>query len=188
MKFLTKERQRNILITLAVFSGAFVSFQILSDVVPYSIAFNTTPSIPTGLYFQEKLADNHVMQRSSYYCFVPPEQDWMKGRDYNRLKIRFCKRVVGMPGDQVKWEQNAKCGLTPQYVVYRSKTEFTCMGTQRILDSKNRPVPKAIPLGEVPSGKYIMRGDNAKVSLDSRYLGLIDRQTITHRVAPLWTN
>jgi conjugative transfer signal peptidase TraF len=188
MTFFNKDRQRNMLITLAVFAATYVSFQILSDVVPYSISFNTTPSIPTGLYFQEKLASNHTIARDQYYCFVPPEHDWMKGRDYNKLGIRFCKRVVGLPDDTIKWEVNKKCGLTAQYVIYREDKSFVCMGTQRELDSKGRAVPKALPVGIIPEGKYVMRGDNSKVSLDSRYLGLIDKQTITYRVAPLWTN
>lgn len=183
---LTAERKKTALVLLASFSGAYVAFQILSSLMPFRVAFNWTESIPVGLYKQYPLEQNESLQQGALYCFYPKEQAWSKGRNYFPSNLKFCKRVVGVPGDTIAWEQNPSCGTT-QFVIHQQTGKIACMGQQRVTDSLKRPVPKGLHVGLIPENNYVFRGDNTIVSLDSRYLGTIARQDIKYKVEPLWT-
>lgn len=77
------------------------------------------------------------------------------------------KRVVGLPGDEVKYINN-KLYINGKYIYENFKHEKTA-------DFKLEEV--------VPKDKYFVLGDNRLNSLDSRYIGFIDAKYIKGSIA-----
>lgn len=81
----------------------------------------------------------------------------------------FVKRVIGAPGDRVSIRDgfvyvNGEMILEPYILKARST-----FGGEAIHDCQEVVVP---------DGKYVVMGDNRKVSMDSRHIGLIDKKEI----------
>lgn len=83
----------------------------------------------------------------------------------------FVKRVIGMPGDKVTI-RNGFVYLNGEFLeekyILKARSTF---GGDTMRDC-NEIV--------VPSGRYLVMGDNRKVSLDSRHIGLISKKEIQY--------
>jgi signal peptidase I len=113
---------------------------------------------------------------------------------------RLVKRVVGLPGDTVQMSRNVLL-LNGRPVAYRETgsscpvhvpgQEDAAVGILRweSLDRTTHPVVSIPGLAArrsfgpvtVPSGCYFVLGDNRDMSRDSRYFGLVPRQSILGR-------
>lgn len=186
LRFLDSPRGKNMLLTIAIGVAAYTCFTIVSDVVPYSIAYNHTSSIPRGFYLQNKLTPDSVLVRGQDVCFQINEPDWMKGRGYVNGSVKYCKHLVGMAGDKVELSTGGKCPVNQFQIRYADDSVY-CMGLTQKTDSKGRPVYSGLHEGVIPEGYVAVSGPNHPMSIDSRYLGLLQRNSLTYEAAPLWT-
>ncbi len=86
----------------------------------------------------------------------------------NDPSVDYIKRIVGTPGDtlEIKNKQLYRNGelVNEAYVEHYHNM---------IIDERDN-----MPLITVPEGKYFVMGDNRDHSLDSRYWGFVDRNSI----------
>ncbi|MBN2419148.1 MAG: signal peptidase I [Deltaproteobacteria bacterium] len=116
---------------------------------------------------------------------------------------RLVKRVVGIPGDRI-YMQNDKLFINGKALtyVYPDENDFEKYLVQdeykkhtyiENLDSKSHPVliaPRSSASGSffpqtLPEDKYFMMGDNRHNSLDSRFIGYVDRKAIVGRATAI---
>ena len=76
------------------------------------------------------------------------------------------KRVVGLPGENVKYEDGK---LYVDGKVLKSDYDF---------DTDDFTLDSICNCEKIPEGKYLVLGDNRKVSADSRWYGLISEDQI----------
>jgi signal peptidase I len=89
----------------------------------------------------------------------------------------FVKRIIGLPGD-VWAERN---GYT--YINGRRLAEPYLKAGRRDAQTKTlRDLPPVGTLRRIPSGMYLMEGDNRAHSCDSRVWGLVPRDRIVGKV------
>jgi len=161
---------------------AYSCFTTYSRVVPYSLVFNRTESIPIGLYWAEDIRASKL-SRGDIACFPYATPDWAKDRRYLPDGLTVCKPVAGLPGDMVKREGNKL------FVSYAETPQVSKMlGEYATHDSRKRPLPQdMLPMGAVPEGTLLMVAGAHANSLDSRYVGYIPAYTIQRRIHPIYT-
>lgn len=132
--------------------------------------------------------------------------------------IDFIKRVVGVPGDEIRYVGkklyiNGQLQATVQDGSFFDKDTYTDLAqfeenldgvTHKILEDKRLP-SAARPLQghngldqclyhrgdvvcKVPEGHYFMMGDNRDNSADSRFWGFVPREDIVGRAFAIWLN
>ncbi len=117
--------------------------------------------------------------------FVPPHKD-----EY------FIKRVVGIPGDKVRYEDKKlyingvaqSQEFVAQIPVKNPHTRIyeETLGGVKHLIHKNRYRNKEAQEWVVPQGFYFMMGDNRDQSSDSRYWGLVSEDNIVGQAFAVW--
>jgi signal peptidase I len=94
----------------------------------------------------------------------------------------YIKRVVGLPGETVKifdcgvyiLTDSTKYQLNEKYLF----KDLCTSGGTAVRDGRSI---------KIPDGQYLLLGDNRPFSVDSRYLGFVDRKSILGRVTfRLW--
>lgn len=153
--------------------------KINQDLLPKSIVYNRTNSIPLGLYIANKTKPFEI-SNPGIGCYNYHAQDWAKERNYLPENYIVCKRIIGVAGDSVEYLEN-------EIKVFSKKQNKTYSFVLSKKDSKNRPLPQPIPGSSivVPEGKVYLAGDSA-MSLDSRYLGLINTSEFIYTVEPFF--
>lgn len=154
--------------------------RIVTDRLAYDVKLPFTDIIV------KHLADPH---RGDIVTFSSPEDG-----------TRLVKRIVGLPGDVVEMRGeelivngekasyaeasgNIAAQITPDY------SGKQVVLTEQLHDSR-RPIivmPERMAMRSfgpvtVPSGEYLMLGDNRDNSKDSRYIGFVKRELITGQV------
>lgn len=167
--------------TALVTAAAFSLFSLYSKNVPYSLAWNRTPSIPMGLYLTETITPTKLV-RGDIACFEYAPPDWARQRKYFPAGVSLCKPVAGMAGDVVRHEG------TKLFIKTAGDAEFKFLGDYAATDSVKRPLPQdALPEGAIPEGSFLMIAGRHPNSLDSRYLGLVPAASLKRRIHPLYT-
>lgn len=108
-------------------------------------------------------------------------------------KTNYIKRVIGLPGDIVEYKDSGKLYINNQLISqsYITKKQQT-NGTLKL--SSNLKASANVTLGTnkkftVPRGKYLVLGDNRKISNDSRYYGFVPKNKIMGVAkAFIWNN
>lgn len=111
------------------------------------------------------------IERFDIITFIAPDDT---GRNY-------IKRVIGLPGDQVVYQNDT---------LYINGTAYD----EPYLEAYKATLDDGFPLTddfdmslfnetEVPEGKLLVLGDNRRISKDSRQLGLIDETAVLGDVA-----
>ena len=155
-----------------------------------------------------KITQGSPLERGDVVVFRYPKDE----------SVDYIKRVVGLPGDVVAYENkhltiNCKSGLEtplPDYfdeerVGYAKQFEET-LGTRKHGILNNPAVPPFIIGAEdypyrdncsynsagvvckVPPGHYFMMGDNRDNSADSRYWGFVPDRNVVGRAFFVWMN
>ncbi|MEE4361291.1 MAG: signal peptidase I [Pseudomonadales bacterium] len=135
--------------------------------------------------FRTKVLDLGAPQRGDVMVFFPPHLDRY-----------FIKRVVGLPGDRIRYEDKRLIingepvaldylgGLpaeAPQFAVF----EETLGGVEHRIwvEPRNRELPYE---HVVPEGHYFMMGDNRDRSQDSRYWNDVPERNIVGKAFAVW--
>ncbi len=117
--------------------------------------------------------------------FIPPHQE-----EY------FIKRVVGIPGDEVRYENKTLYinsvqqeqrfvtqmpPVNPTYFQYLER-----LGDKEHLIQRNSRPDNRTQRWVIPDGHYFMMGDNRDQSNDSRYWGLVSEDKIVGKAFAVW--
>jgi signal peptidase I len=125
-----------------------------------------SPTIQAGstLVF-DRLSEKDKIKRNDIVCFHPPiNNKWI-----------FCMRVIGIPGDLITIDPG-KQTLIVQKGHGKEQTVIP-------LHSDNKVVE-----GIIQEGFFFLVGDNLEHANDSRYFGLVTRDSIFGRVKDILSN
>jgi signal peptidase I len=153
---------------------------------PYRIP---SPSMEPTLHcarpepFCEAAHSDRVLANRFIYHFRDPKRGEIvvfhapKAAERECIGGIFVKRIIGLPGD-VWAERN---GYT--YINGRRLAEPYLKAGRRDAQTKTlRDLPPVGTLRRIPSGMYLMEGDNRAHSCDSRVWGLVPRDRIVGKV------
>jgi signal peptidase I len=149
---------------------------------------------------------------------TPRRGDVMVFRYPEDPSLDYIKRVIGVPGDKVAW-QNKQLSINgkpvekrriddylhPERLYYsRQFAERIDDAGYHVLNDPDRPAfiadPSPFPHGEnclynnlgvictVPEGHYFMMGDNRDNSTDSRYWGFVADENVVGKAFFIWLN
>lgn len=109
----------------------------------------------------------------------------------NGQSIDYVKRVIGIPGDSVKYTNKGQLivnnkNVTQNYIKKDQKidgtlimnNEFNNGFTLNSLSQKNNWTYKANSDNTIPKGYYFVMGDHRSVSNDGRYWGLVPKDQV----------
>ncbi|CAJ0716130.1 Signal peptidase I [Ralstonia edaphis] len=156
----------------------------------------------------KKIVELNQPQRGDVMVFRYPKDESMD----------YIKRVIGVPGDVVKYD-NKRLTVNGQLATYAPQSDYLdgerltyskqyqeTLGnvTHNILNDADRPAyvsgPDDFPFREnctynqtgftckVPAGHYFMMGDNRDNSADSRYWGFVPDKNIVGKAFFIWMN
>jgi signal peptidase I len=156
----------------------------------------------------KKIVELNQPQRGDVMVFRYPKDESMD----------YIKRVIGVPGDVVKYD-NKRLTVNGQPATYAPQSDYLdgerltyskqyqeTLGnvTHNILNDADRPAyvsgPDDFPFREnctynqtgftckVPAGHYFMMGDNRDNSADSRYWGFVPDKNIVGKAFFIWMN
>ncbi|MEE2977036.1 MAG: signal peptidase I, partial [Pseudomonadota bacterium] len=156
----------------------------------------------------KKIVELNEPQRGDVMVFRYPKDESMD----------YIKRVIGVPGDVVKYD-NKRLTVNGQPATYAPQSDYLdgerltyskqyqeALGnvTHNILNDADRPAyvsgPDDFPFREnctynqtgftckVPAGHYFMMGDNRDNSADSRYWGFVPDKNIVGKAFFIWMN
>ncbi len=155
----TKRSTRNlILLILAVLAHLVYFFKS-------NYVINLTPSMTPGIYRTRELTP---ISKGDVVIIEVPEnvKELMYEREYIKPNIStLLKRVVGVPGDQVKIKDRKL------YINGHFEKNINP------LDSKGRPLSYREYNKKLKEGEYIVLGDNREKSYDSGYFGSVSKET-----------
>ncbi len=117
-------------------------------------------------------------------------------------KINFIKRVIGLPGDTVRYENKT---LYVNDVEYSKKEKNSHLYSGQFLrpeldifsEDNNKKIytilndnmsPSDDASFIVPNGKYFVMGDNRDHSSDSRYWGFVPNENLVGKAFLIWMN
>ena len=164
------EPQRNLLLlSLALVVVISIALRYLQTPL---LIWNTTPSLPKGLYRIHAGYDvGDIVAFDIPESILPlvRERGWIP--DYDRL----LKRVVAVPGYEVCFREQ-RIFLQGEYVGQRS-----------LVDSKGRAMPQLTGCHTVQPGQVWVMLKDQPLSLDSRYFGAVDTATIYGKAEPVFT-
>lgn len=161
-----------------VFLLSFSAIWIFSTFFPFGINWNITPSIPKGVYLSVKYK-GQILNKGDFVCFKYSSPSWAKDRKYLNEGFQLCKQIIGMSGDSLFFNKEAKTlqvGGTSIKLIEK--------------DTRGRPLPSDTfteGLSNIGPGMLFLKGVDDPKSLDSRYLGLINQREIVKIIIPLIT-
>ena len=164
------------------FIKEWVPYLIIIVAVVFIRTFIITPVIVRGDSMDETLHDGEVLLLSkiSYRINEIKRYDIVVIKDKDDDYI--IKRIIGLPGDQIKYEDN---------ILYINDKEISKIFTEG--ETENFELEDICEITSddcsegIPKGKYLVLGDNRDVSADSRTKGLISEEQITGKtVFRLW--
>ena len=163
------------------------------------------PSVfPAGLSLSDGYlsdGDHLFVNRLSYHFTEPKRGDIVvfttnglkndsTGEPLSNIGFYYVKRLVGMPGDILKIENNMLMVKTKDSNKFIPITGFGVEAFNRVYSNKGGYQPY-IPYGRlavgsevnVPENSYFMLGDNTLWSADSRYWGFVPRSNIVGKAS-----
>lgn len=154
-----KDVKKEILSWVKIFVGAFIVAYILSNFVIVNAR------VPSGSMISTiNVGDKVIGFRLSYLFSDPKRGDIVMFNAPDKEKTIYIKRIIGLPGDTIKIENNKLYINGELYEEDYVKNGWSGMtGTFTY---------------EVPKGEYFMMGDNRDHSNDSRAWGSVKKDEI----------
>ncbi|MCP4388161.1 MAG: S26 family signal peptidase [Gammaproteobacteria bacterium] len=139
--------------------------------------YNTTPSIPSGLYRLHHDFGRRPLSAGDIAVYAIPDAmlELVIARRYLDPEYALMKPVVAVPGDHV-------CTEARQVIV-----NGTFYGRIREADSAGRALPWFRFCGSV-ADDVVFTFTNDEHSFDSRHYGPVKRADVIARATPLWTS
>ena len=165
-------RRRAVVLSLGALGVASL---MLAEVarMPVRIVYNPSPSAPQGLYL---VVDPRPLRHGDLVLVALPErwQAWAAGRGYIGREVPLIKRVVALSGDHV-------CALDGGVFVN---------GTRRAAaldrDGSGRPMLVWRGCCGLREGEVFALMTDVPTSLDGRYFGPLDIDSVVGKLTPLW--
>lgn len=136
---------------------------------------------------QTKILDTGKPKRGDVVVFRYPPQP----------EINYIKRVIGLPGDHIKWDVEKKLTINGKVVIYSLDGKYKTKSG--IADKLKESLPDDEPhdlilhngstmSGDwvVPKGHYFMMGDNRDKSSDSRSWGFVPEANLVGKASIVW--
>ncbi|WP_252180445.1 signal peptidase I [Endozoicomonas sp. 4G] len=128
----------------------------------------------------------------------PQRGDVMVFKEPDNPNINFIKRVIGIPGDEIRYINkqltiNGK-PVPEKYIAQLSDASGAYQLFEETIDGKNFEIRKDLGLRSlraegvwiIPEGQYFMMGDNRDRSNDSRYWGTVPEKNIVGKAVYIW--
>lgn len=148
--------------------------KILKELIPYIIiivvvviirTFIVTPVIVDGESMNPTLENGQVLLLNKYVKEYKRFDIVVIDFDNGTLKDKLIKRIIGLPGEEVKYVNGNL--YVDNKIVKDARASFTNDFNISVLGSM-----------KIPEDKYLVLGDNRNNSVDSRMLGFIDKKNI----------
>ena len=158
-------------------AGTVAAAALLSAALPMSrvLGWNTTASVPTGLYHIRGTASLHVGERVA--IDPPPHlRRFLSGRGYLPTGVPLLKEIAALPGE----------------TVCRAGSLITINGepaaAARDRDSCGRALPDWQGCRTIAADEIFVMNRRAPDSFDGRYFGPLPRTQLIGRASPVWTD
>lgn len=128
----------------------------------------------------------------------PQRGDVMVFKEPDNPNINFIKRVIGIPGDEIRY-LNKKLTINGQpvpekYVAQLRDQSRAYQLFEESIDGKSFEIRKDLGVRSlraegvwvIPHGQYFMMGDNRDRSNDSRYWGTVPEKNIVGKAVYIW--
>lgn len=169
-------------------------------------------SVPTGSMKPTILAGDRIFVNKLAYDLKVPFAGWQTLRwgGPRRGDVVICyspedetrlvKRVIGLPGDRIEMCDN-RLIINGEPVLYealatdvvdqidRDERPRHAFASERlddcvhpVMSTPGVPARRSMAATAIPAGQYLVLGDNRDLSRDSRWFGLVSRESIAGRV------
>lgn len=125
-------------------------------------------------------------ERGDVMVFFPPGD-----------KRYFIKRVIGVPGDEIRLDNNVLYinGVRMEQTLVQTDSSHwppsllmreSLQLREHMIQRSSLPTPQSNYRGVVPEGHYFMMGDNRDNSSDSRFWGMVPESNIVGQAVYIW--
>ena len=161
----------------ALFAACIVAATLATLTVPVTrtAVWNTTPSVPTGLYLIRGKQSIHVGERVA--VDPPPAlRRLLAERGYLSVGVPLLKRVAAVSGQRV-------CRFAHGVTI-----DGKLAGVARSFDRRGRPLPAWSGCHRIKSGELFVMNPDAPDSFDGRYFGMLTTHDVVGRATPILTD
>jgi conjugative transfer signal peptidase TraF len=139
------------------------------------LVWNTTASIPTGLYWIRDKPHRYVGER---IAVEPPPQlrRLLAERQYLPTNVPLLKRVAALGGQTV-------CRIGARVTI-----DSQLVGKARLTDRQGRALPNWSGCHRLRTGEIFVMNPAAPGSFDGRYFGVLHARDVIGRATPIWTD
>lgn len=160
-----------------VVAGTVAAATLATLTLPVSryVVWNTTASVPTGLYVIRGRASLHVGER---VALEPPLElrRFLAARGYLPATVPLIKRIAAVRGQRV-------CRFAHGVTI-----DGTYVGAAHARDRLGRQLPVWAGCKTLRSGEIFVMNPAAPDSLDGRYFGVLGMSDVIGRATPVWTD
>ena len=160
-----------------LFAASVVAATLATLTVPVSrtAVWNTTASVPTGLYLVRGKQSIHVGER---VAIQPPLElrNLLAERGYLPVGVPLLKRVAAVSGQRV-------CRFAHGVTI-----DGQLVGIARARDRRGRPLPTWFDCRHLAKGELFLMNPAAPDSFDGRYFGVLSTHSVIGRATPVWTD
>lgn len=169
--------------TSAVTLAGSVVIVLLMFLYVVGARFNTTKSIPVGLYW----SSNQQIEKGSYVMYCPPQSDvFNAAKERGYIGSGFCPGGYGYMMKRILAAKNDVVSVTDKGVIVNNN--LLALSAPISADLQGRPLPHyRIDHKTLDADEVLMMSDVSGTSFDSRYFGPVNRSQIKTVIVPVMT-
>ncbi|MFZ5702969.1 MAG: S26 family signal peptidase [Pseudomonadota bacterium] len=161
----------------SILATSVVAATLATLAIPASryAVWNTSASVPTGLYVIRGKQNLHVGERVA--ILPPPDLGrFLAERGYLPVGVPLLKRVAAVSGQRV-------CRFAHGVTI-----DGVLVGVARSFDRRGRPLPAWFGCRQIGSDELFLMNPAAPDSFDGRYFGVLRMSDVIGRATPIWTD